>query len=939
MPDPLSIASSIVALIQATNKIVKFGLSFAEAPSHIQSLKVSLENLDPVLKRLQDRCDNAPSDAPWLQGLLRVGVEGGRTKRKGVLADLEQTIKKLEDKLGGKPNPSKRWKESEAWQRSTWYFRKDFISGIQADVGRYIDLINFVFSLKSDETLTEVLNRVKTYQEAMDDKLTTMQDRVSDIALTQRENNERIMREQDEIERAEIIAWLSPLSFLAKQEELWAGCFKKTGSWLLEDHRFQFWAEQGHSWYLQCEGEPMVGKTVLSSILTHHLQSGTGNPLVLSVYLDYKATTVQTLPNLMKSLLKQVLQQDEPHPIPGELKKLYKKVKRLESTPISYLDDVRKILISELGRYDRYYVVVDGFDELQSGERIRLRRELRALHPGKSALVFLTRPIEDDVKNPGSYSCDQCKKDDIKIHFRCQVCNDGNYDLCLDCWRAGLPCKDRSHNLAEPYGERKIQVNIPDEDIVNYVRHEIGAEITDNNPVLVDERSAGGDRPDTTSLQRLVQTDPSLTDEIVSTIGKKAKGRFLFARLYLDLLKNASNKRRLRKILATFPENTSDIYKESMHRIEKQPREQSSRAFRILGLLTRARRPLSLKELQHALAAMELEDDEEDLTDRDILDAVTAGDLLLEITSGLAILADNGSGIDVKLVHRSLEDFLQQDECRSKWFPNADSEIARASLRYLRLVIPSEAHGDEDWIAKNTDYPFLRYSSQHWGDHVRDATCFIHSDIELQKMTARLVDDSQRMDACMQAAWVIDRGGHNTWDVQAKVERLHVYAWYGLSFAITALEPDESTLDITEPKYGQTPLMYACRKGHPETVRQLVKLGASLRKVSARGRTALFEAVTAQKDEVVELLTALAPPDLDINAVHPKEYNRTALMLAVRLGCIKIALTLLKYPGINLNIQDVHGMTALYLAAKYGHGQIVVPLLEAGASVDIPDFK
>lgn len=191
----------------------------------------------------------------------------------------------------------------------------------------------------------------------------------------------------------------------------------------------------------------------------------------------------------------------------------------------------------------------------------------------------------------------------------------------------------------------------------------------------------------------------------------------------------------------------------------------------------------------------------------------------------------------------------------------------------------------------------------------------------------------------MQAAWLTDPGGHDTWDVRRQIDRLHVYAWYGLSFAINTLEPDESTVDITEPKYGQTPLMYACRKGHPETVRQLVKLGASLRKASARGRTALFEAIEAQNDEVVELLVELAPSDLDINAVHPKQSNRTALMLAVKLGCLEIANTLLKYPGIKIDLQDANGMTALYLTAKYDHQQIVSILLEAGAKVDIGDYK
>ncbi|KAL8720876.1 MAG: hypothetical protein Q9225_002321 [Loekoesia sp. 1 TL-2023] len=940
MAEALGIASSIVALIEAAQAIIKYSFDFAGAPSDIRDLQVSLENLTSLLKRLHDHCKNAPSDAPWLEGLWQVKQvdKGGKVtiEFKGVLAELRQTLEKLLNKL----NPSRNWKKTEAWQRSTYYFKKDFIAGIQADVTRYLGEINIVLALKNDETSSEILNFIRTNRDATDAQWTMMSDRFSTLELAQREDNERRKREQDEIERADIIAWLSPLSFLAKQEELWADCFKETGGWLLQDQRFRTWAEKGHSWYLRCVGEPMVGKTVLSSILTHHLRSKTDNPPpILSLYLDYKAGTVQTMPNLVKSLLKQILQLDELRPIPEELKKLYRKVKRLESSPTSYYDDVRNILVSELDHYDRYYIVVDGFDELQPRERITLRRELRALHLRKSGLVFMTRPVEGEVDKAGVYRCDRCSERDIKIFFRCQVCDNGNYDLCLDCRRNGLWCNDRSHELSEPYGRRQIKVKIPDQDIENYIRRDIGAEMADDSSFLVDERSAGEDRPDMTRFQHLVRRDPSLPGQIVSTVVEKAKGRFLFARLYLDLLKNAPNLRRLRKILASFPENVSDIYKESMHRIEEQVKEDRFRAFRILGLITRARRPLSLKELQHALAAMELEDVDEDLSERDVLDAVTPVNIILEITSGLVITEDNGHGKDVKLVHRSLEEFLELDESRLKWFPLADIEIARACLQYLSFVIPRESHADQYWVDKTIEYPFLSYSSQRWGDHVRDAIYIKNSDIALQKMAMQFIDDSQRMRSCMQAAWLADLGGHDTWDVRQQVDRLHVCAWYGLSFAINILEPDESTVDIMEPKYGQTPLMYACRKGHPETVRQLVKLGASLRKMSARGRTALFEAIIAQHDEVVEALTELAPPDLDINAVHPKQFNRTALMLAVMLGWLEITNTLLKYPGIKIDLQDAHGMTALYLAAKYDHWQIVVLLLEAGASVDIGDYK
>ena len=1068
MAEALGVASSITALINFAGTLIQYGLAVAEAPDEIRRLRASLVNLTSLLKVLKSYCHNASSDASWLQGIWGKSTVGAS----GVLAELEQTIEDLATKL----NPSKNWKRSEAWQRMTWHFKKDFIDGKQADVMWYSSIIGLALTLKNGETFGEILRhikedrvpvnaqlmtlnntlssleltqreelalalrsnetssqisqRVKEYREFSDTQLTNVNNALSDIELkqrkelafalenketsneilqqiqknrdiensqlttlnnllsniefkqrdilalaledkerfkevlnhikkdreinnsqhkmlarglsnielTQKAENERRKRENDEIERAEIIDWLSPLSFLQKEKKLFAECFKETGDWLLQDQSFQFWAEQGHQWYLQCVGEPMVGKTVLSSILTHHLRSRTEVPaLILCVYLDYKAATIQTSSNLMMSLLKQVYQLDELRPIPDELKRLYKRVKRLELVPTSYHDDIHEILMWELNHYNHFYLVVDGWDELDSEERKKFKKTLLELHPGKSSLLFMTRGTREETIKVGI--CDRCNKRDIFIYFHCHICNNGNYDLCLDCQRRGLRCEDASHKLSEPYGFRQIEVDIPDQDIQNYVRREIEAEMGDDNLILMDER-LGGDQPDLTRFQRLCRRDSHLPDQVISTVVEKANGRFLFARLYLDLLRKALNLRELKRILASFPEDINDIYKESMHRIEKQDsKEDRYRAFRILGLITRARRPLTMGELQHALATMECGDDE-NLTEADIPEAVTDIDGIIEITSGLVIIEDNDNdhGKDVKLVHRSLGEYLECEESQLKWFPKVELEIARACLQYLSLVIPSEACDDGYWTIKNTDYPFLRYASQYWGDHVRIAYAITDPDAALQMKAMQFINN-RRLNATIEAAWFTNLGGHDVWDVRMQVDRLHVCTWYGLSFAITALEPETSAVDVVEPKYSQTPLMYACRKGHTETVRQLLELGASLRKVSARGRTAMFEAILGQHDEVVELLTELVPPDLDINAVNPKQFRRTALMLAALLGYVGIVGRLLDYPGIEIDLQDVNGMTALYLAAKYDHVQIVELLLRFGARVDIGDYR
>ena len=954
--DPLSITAGILALLDTTEKVIKYGLDFAGATKEIRVLKENLETLESLLTRLMARCENAqklqPDDeAPWLRGLWE--VRSGRFDKdhvwvfeyKGIVAQLKEVIEEMVVKL----NPSKDWKRTEAYQRAAWHYRKETIAEMHTTVTRCCVAINTILALNNDETLNETLDLMKENSEYTKTQLANIDNRMSIFETNQRKEEERRKREEEESEREGIADWLSPLSFIAKQDELWANCFQETGQWLWQDQRFQAWTE-GRPWFLQCVGAQGVGKTVLSSILTHHLPSKSQRrPPVLSLYLNYKSSNVQTLPHLVGSLLKQLIQLDESYLIPDKLRTVYKKAKRLKLEPVSYFDDIHRILVTELDRYDRFYIVVDGFDELPARDRVALQRELLKLGPTKGSLVITMRPISEQ-SGSGTYECNRCHEENLKMAFRCKICDEGNYDLCYDCKQKGFWCLDRSHPLVEPYGQIEISVEIPHSDIENYVRWEIGVEIGDGKPVLKDDRDTTVlDDPITIPFQDLCQSSPNLPEQIISEVTNKANGRFLFARLYMDSLKTKSNLRDLKRALKTFPDNTDDIYKEAMHRIQTQEPEERKRAYRILGLVTRARRPFGLKELQHALAVVGFRDDDND-TEDDIADAIDQPKSILGSTSALVILEEKGT--QVRLVHRSLEEYLHLKENSERWFPDADVEIAKACMTYLGLVLPRKPRSDEYYDAKGKDFPFLQYASQYWGDHVR-AAC-LHSDYaaDIQAAAMRLIGDPQRKDACLQAAWVTNTGGRDTWDVWRNVDKLHICAWYGLSSLISQLNPDRALVDVMEPKYGQTPLMYACRKGHAEVARRLVLLGASQQKVSARGRTALFEAILghhttsnsrssqgpSNHSMIIELLVCEVPGDLDVNFAHSQEFNRTALMLAARLGHTEMVEILLKHPSINVNLQDVNGMTALYLAAREDHYEIVQTLLDAGASIDVVDF-
>ena len=239
--------------------------------------------------------------------------------------------------------------------------------------------------------------------------------------------------------------------------------------------------------------------------------------------------------------------------------------------------------------------------------------------------------------------------------------------------------------------------------------------------------------------------------------------------------------------------------------------------------------------------------------------------------------------------------------------------MARACLTYLDLEdLSSPSPNDEELESRKKKYPLVAYVSQYWGDHVREAGANI--DIE---NVMRLVDDYDRVAGCVQAAWYMESYCANGWDVHKGICGLHVCAWFGLSSIIPKLDKDDFKVDVEEPIFGQTPLIYACRRGHVEAAKALLKRGASVNKITLKGTTAMFEAIRENKAKIVELL--LTREDLDVNAVLVQDYERTALMLAARQNHSNIVQLLLKHPKIKVNVQDTYGWTALSLAAHRGH--------------------
>eukprot|EP01112_Ceratiomyxa_fruticulosa_P002612 TRINITY_DN1275_c0_g1_i2.p1 TRINITY_DN1275_c0_g1~~TRINITY_DN1275_c0_g1_i2.p1 ORF type:complete len:292 (+),score=59.45 TRINITY_DN1275_c0_g1_i2:285-1160(+) len=130
-----------------------------------------------------------------------------------------------------------------------------------------------------------------------------------------------------------------------------------------------------------------------------------------------------------------------------------------------------------------------------------------------------------------------------------------------------------------------------------------------------------------------------------------------------------------------------------------------------------------------------------------------------------------------------------------------------------------------------------------------------------------------------------------------------------------------------------TPLMVAVNDGHLEVFKELLKRGANINKTNTNDATPLDLAIKFKHTVIINEL--LNHPKLDINV---KAKWGTFLITALRCEDVKTAMKLIE-KGINVELTDASGCTALHWAAYNNQLEVVRALLKAGASPNCQDVN
>ncbi|KAL9617060.1 MAG: hypothetical protein Q9160_008133 [Pyrenula sp. 1 TL-2023] len=786
------------------------------------------------------------------------------------------------------------------------------------------------------ELYSQFAARSQTTMEGLRDRLTGLLNaRANDLEMrfvSMEDSNKEFQQEQrqrwEEKDRRKlqkaIEEWLSPFNFLATQDELF-GKAAPTADWLISHPVFKHWTE-GVQWQIRLYGEAGVGKvrhchhmpvvqTMLSSMIINYLQGNFDQAKrpVLCLYMNYKEDKMHTREHLFGSLLKQLLQLGaSQRPLPTELVDYYERAMSIGAK--AKFREINQILRNELSTYERLYVVIDALDECSFRYRFSLLQDFQALCPDRLSLIITERP--DSPIDARGVTCNVCHQLDKKEYYRCRICNNKQWDICLDCKANGGGCKDEKHVLEMPYnyvgGEIQFNVIIPIRDLKAYVEREITKETG------LGGESTPGSRPlnaglHATRFARILKKRPELLLDMPGIIAGKADGRFLFAKLYWETVKAQLNAADIQETLENLPEKLSHLYQQIVKRVREQDDTVGRKlAFRVLARVFFAKRPLSLAELQHMLATRSGDKDYNRMREVDSED-------ILQSTAGLITI--EAEGMAVKLSHQTLEEYFQEEQPAE--FAKTQLEMASECLTVIDYAFPSSNAVKNDLRGR---WPLATYASEHWGDHVAPALY----DESIKKRAMAILGNSARVQTLVKAAWETDANNFNSWDAWKGIHPLHVSAWFGLAYAIYQLAGKGEPVDITEPTFRQTPLIYACRKGQHDTVAYLVAIGADVNHFSARGSSPLFEAI--EQDQIVVMGHLLDSPNpekpLQVNIRHPREFDRTPLMMAIHHGNPWMVYKLLGHSNVDVNARDRNGQTALILAARNGSYEIAEQLLE-----------
>ncbi|KKP06874.1 hypothetical protein THAR02_01071 [Trichoderma harzianum] len=459
-------------------------------------------------------------------------------------------------------------------------------------------------------------------------------------------------------------------------------------------------------------------------------------------------------------------------------------------------------------------------------------------------------------------------------------------------------------------------------------------------------------------LPSLIKHKPDLKDEIIKGISDAVDGMFLLAKIYLDTLVDKVTVTDVREAVAQLPKQVSgsredkrleilhQAYESAWERINGQKEGFRNLARRVLAWISSAKRPLSTKELQHALA-VKIGMDELDK------DAIPQVQDMVSFCAGL-VTVDERSRV-IRLVHYTTQEFF--DRKKSDWFPNAEAMIAEACISYLSLEEFGEYCLDEsdldesdldesDLDESDLNYlcscGFYEYASCYWGDHARVAGRKMDGSVIGFLMSGAKASSAfhvmrkyflmNGISVCHNYMNLVPNVVYDDFrfELFSPVSGLHLAVHFELDEAINIMI--KSGCDVNGRKgLEMTPLLMAIDHGHIGIAEMLLDNGAHMGSVP--DQSLIYLAFAMQPENYSERLVQR----LIAKGISDGEDFSLYVLPAAEFGHEAIVKFLLD-KGANTNATDDLKERPLHMAIINGHEEIVKLLLKKGADIEVANI-
>ena len=437
----------------------------------------------------------------------------------------------------------------------------------------------------------------------------------------------------------------------------------------------------------------------------------------------------------------------------------------------------------------------------------------------------------------------------------------------------------------------------------------------------------------------------------------------------MDSLAKEDNIRELKESLQSLPKDLDKTYDNALERIRQQEPRKLARADQVLRLVSCARRPLRLEEIQQILSIR--------IGDMYIdPEAVPKSESVISTCCGLVVVEDDSQ--IVRLVHYTTGEYFQR-KLQSYRNPEAHGYIAGVLITYLSFTTfttfslmkvlqdaTDEAAArdpnftlswsEERTVVENYIEGFLernallQYAAVNWGHHVREAFTNIrnHPDAcspthdsdnnevdsvwTLMRLTQDFLGKENNMDCANEVFHHVEKQFDSIrlgYEFLAPMDltSLHVTASFGILYLVEYCLDQGVDIDAKDSE-GMTALHKAAKYGHENVVRLLLTSGAAIGIRDQWEQNALVWAVGANEVSVSRLLLQ--------NAIDPgfQNFRESTMCIAASRGYEEVLELLAESHTDSVRKKDLLRKTLLD-AALCGRDGIVRLLVRGGRNWNI----